>query len=196
AARAGRDTSYLAVIDAAGNSVSMTPSDFPPSPMVPGTGLTLGIRMTQFRLDPASPTALEPGKRPRVTPHALMLLRDGRHVMSLGTPGAEMQTQANVQVLLNHLVFGMDLQDAIDAPRFRCRTWPDSFAPHEAEPGLVELETTLYDAIANDLVELGYDVRRWPDWDNHFSAVGVVRHAGGALLAGSDPRESTTAAGR
>ena len=192
----GRDTSYLAVIDAAGNSVSMTPSDFPQSPMVPGLGLTLGIRMTQFRLDPESPTALAPGKRPRVTPHALMLLRDGRHLMSIGTPGAEMQTQANVQVLLNHLVFGMGIQDAIDAPRFRSLTWPDSFAPHDSEPGVLELEASLHDAIAGDLEALGYQVRRWDDWDNHFSAVGAVRRSEGGLIAGSDPRDATTAAGR
>ncbi len=196
APRFGRDTSYLAVIDAAGNSVSMTPSDFPQSPMVPGMGLTLGIRMTQFRLDPDSPTALAPGKRPRVTPHALMLLRDGGHVMSIGTPGAEMQTQANVQVLLNHLVFGMGIQRAIDAPRFRSLTWPDSFAPHDSEPGVLELEATLYDAIADDLRALGYEVRRWDDWDNHFSAVGAVLRDADVLIAGSDPRDATTAAGR
>jgi gamma-glutamyltranspeptidase/glutathione hydrolase len=195
-ARIPRDTSYLAVIDAAGNSVSMTPSDFPVSPMVPGVGLTLGIRMTQFKLDPASPTALEPGKRPRVTPHALMLVRDGEHVMSIGTPGGEMQTQANTQVLLNHLVFGMDLQEAIEAPRFRCRTWPDSFSPHVAEPGVVELEATLHDAIADELAKYGYEVRQRPDWDNLLSAVGAVRHQDGALVAGADPRESTLAAGR
>ena len=196
APRFGRDTSYLAVIDGAGNSVSMTPSDFPQSPMVPGLGLTLGIRMTQFRLDPESPTALQPGKRPRVTPHALMLLRDGKHVMSIGTPGAEMQTQANVQVLLNHLVFGMGIQKAIDAPRFRCLSWPDSFSPHDAEPGVLELEATLYDAIADELRALGYEVRRWDDWDNHFSAVGAVLWHGDGLIAGSDPRDATTALGR
>ena len=192
----GRDTSYLAVIDKEGNSVSLTPSDFPQSPMVPGTGLTLGIRMTQFRLDPASPTALAPGKRPRVTPHALMLLRNKRHVMSLGTPGGEMQTQASVQVLLNHLVFDLEIQKAIDAPRFRCLTWPDSFSPHHSEPGVVELEATLYDEIAGDLEDLGYQVRRWPDWDNYFGAVGAVMNASDSLIAGSDPREATTARGR
>jgi gamma-glutamyltranspeptidase/glutathione hydrolase len=192
----GRDTSYLAVIDREGNSVSMTPSDFPVSPMVPGTGLTLGIRMTQFRLDPDSPTALAPGKRPRVTPHALMVLREGRHVMSIGTPGAEMQTQANLQVLLNHLVFGMDIQDAIDAPRFRCFTWPDSFSPHDAEPAVVEMEATLYDSIGKDLMGFGYQVRRRPDWENRFSAVGAILREADGLVAGSDPREATTALGR
>ncbi|MCR9096634.1 MAG: gamma-glutamyltransferase [bacterium] len=195
--RFGRDTTYLAVVDGEGNSVSMTPSDFPVSPMVPDTGLVLGIRMTQFRLDPESPTALAPGKRPRVTPHAAMLLRDGRHVMSFGTPGAEMQTQANLQVLLNHLVFEMGIQEAIDQPRFRSLTWPDSFSPHDSEPGMIELEATLYDAIADDLEALGYRVRRWDDWDPHFSAVGAIRRRDdGTLAVGADPREATTAKGR
>lgn len=192
----GRDTSYLAVIDRAGNSVSMTPSDFPQSPMVPGTGLTLGIRMTQFRLDPESPTALVPGKRPRVTPHAMMVLREGEHVMSIGTPGGEMQTQANLQVLLNHLVFGMDIQAAIDAPRFRCFTWPDSFSPHDSEPGVVELEATLYDSIGEELRGHGYEVRRRGDWENRFSAVGAIVREADGFVAGSDPREATTALGR
>ncbi|MCP4130054.1 MAG: gamma-glutamyltransferase family protein, partial [bacterium] len=56
----GRDTSYICIVDSAGNAVSLTPSDFPQTPMVPGTGLTLGNRMTQFRLDPKHPTALMP----------------------------------------------------------------------------------------------------------------------------------------
>jgi gamma-glutamyltranspeptidase/glutathione hydrolase len=192
----GRDTSYLAVIDREGNSVSLTPSDFPRSPMVPGTGLTLGVRMTQFRLDEKSPTALAPGKRPRVTPHALMLLRDGHHLMSLGTPGGEMQTQANLQVLLNHLVFDMDLQEAIDAPRFRSLGWPDSFAPHRYEPGVLELEESLHRAAGSELEALGYRVVAWPDWDNHFGGVGAVRRLNGELAAGADPREETLALGR
>ena len=125
-----------------------------------------------------------------------MLLKDGRHVMSFGTPGAEMQVQANLQVLLNHLVFGMGIQEAIDAPRFRCLTWPDSFSPHESEPGMLELEASLHEAVAEALEERGYETRRWPDWDNHFSAVGAIRRVEGALRVGSDPREATTAAGR
>src|SRR5699024_11106612 len=83
----GQDTTPLAVVRADGNSVTITPSDFPLTPMVPGTGLNLGNRMTQFRLDPDSPAALEPGKRPRITPHALMVdEKDGGRI-SLGTPG-------------------------------------------------------------------------------------------------------------
>jgi gamma-glutamyltranspeptidase/glutathione hydrolase len=125
-----------------------------------------------------------------------MVLRGGRHVMSIGTPGGDMQTQANVQVLLNHLVFDMDIQKAIDAPRFRSLNWPDSFSPHEYEPGTLELEQTLHRQVGSELEDLGYRLKAWPDWDNHFSAVGAVRRTDGGLIAGADPRDETVAAGR
>ena len=87
----------------------------------------------------------------------------------------------------------MDIQEAIDAPRFRSKNFPDSFSPHDSEPGVLELEASLFDSIAEDLKGLGYEVRRWPDWDNHFSAVGAVLREPGGLVAGSDPREATAA---
>jgi gamma-glutamyltranspeptidase/glutathione hydrolase len=191
----GKDTSYIAIIDQAGNSVSLTPSDFPTSPMVPGTGLTLGVRMTQFRLLPEHPASLEPGKRPRITPHAVMLFKLGKFYMSIGTPGGDMQAQANVQVLLNHIVFGMDIQSAIEAPRFRSNNFPDSFAPHVYRPGLIELERSLQDR-AGALEDMGYRVVTKDDWENSFSAVGAVIRDNQQLKAGADPREETWAQGR
>ncbi len=190
----GKDTSYVGIIDRWGNSISLTPSDFPTSPMVPGTGLTLGVRMTQFRLMPEHPAALAPGKRPRITPHALMLLKDDQFYMSIGTPGGDMQTQASIQVLLNHLVFGMNIQHAIDAPRFRSNNFPDSFAPHNYRPGSIELEQSLASR-KSALEALGYQVDVKEDWDNHFSAVGAVIKTDDGLVAGADPREETWADG-
>ncbi len=193
----GRDTSYLSIIDKQGNAVSMTPSDFPHSPMVTDTGMTMGIRMTQFRLDPNHPSALEPGKRPRVTPHAVMLLNkeDKSLYMSLGTPGADMQTQALVQVLLNHLVFGMDIQTAVEQPRFRAQNFPSSFAPHSYSPATIDLEDELYQTIAADLNKRGYTTKRFNRLHNHFSAVGAIVVEHDRLAAGADPREGTTAVG-
>jgi gamma-glutamyltranspeptidase/glutathione hydrolase len=191
----GKDTSYIAIIDRHGNSVSLTPSDFPTSPMVPGTGLTLGVRMTQFRLLAGHPASLEPGKRPRITPHAVMLFKSGKYYMSIGTPGGDMQAQANVQVLLNHIVFGMDIQSAIEAPRFRSNNFPDSFAPHVYRPGSIELERSLQGQ-ASALEDLGYQVEIKDDWENSFGAVGAVITDGNQLKAGADPREETWAQGR
>jgi gamma-glutamyltranspeptidase/glutathione hydrolase len=195
-ARIGKDTSQIVIVDRKGNAIAMTPSDFPKSPMVPGTGLTLGDRMTQFRLDPKSPDVIAPGKRPRVSPQALVVLRKGEFFMAYSSPGEDMQTQALVQVFLNMAVFGMGLEEAIEAPRFRDVSMPASFAPHQAYPGTLLLEAALYDKAAAGLAELGYTTKRNPDWDNTFGAVGAVLREGKSLLAGSDPREEGTAAGR
>lgn len=192
----GKDTTHLAIIDRWGNSISLTPSDFPKSPMVPGTGLTLGDRMTQFYLDPNNVDALQPGKRPRVTPQAVIVFKDGKFFMSFGTPGDDMQTQALVQVFLNMQVFGMDIQQAIEAPRFRTMSMPATFAPHAAYPGTLWLETSLFNKTALDLQRRGYHVVQYPDWDNLFGAVGAVIQSNGTLIGGSDPREETWAAGK
>ncbi|MBL8022162.1 MAG: gamma-glutamyltransferase [Leptospirales bacterium] len=191
----GKDTSYIAIVDARGNAVSLTPSDFPMSPMVPGTGLTLGIRMTQFKLDPGSPAGLAPGKRPRITPHAMMVRKNGKLFMVLGTPGGDMQAQALVQILMNCLVYRMPIQEAIEKPRFRSRNWPDSFSPHEYFPGQLDLEASLYKADAQSLKNYGYNVSEFPDWDNAFSAPGAIVLENNHMNLGADPRESTTAMG-
>ncbi len=192
----GKDTTQLAIIDPLGNVVVMTPSDFPKSPMIPGTGLTLGDRMTQFRLDPDDVNVMEPGKRPRVTPHAVIIFRNGEFWMGFSTEGGDMQPQALIQVFLNVAVFGMDIQEAIDAPRFRTVSAPSSFAPHEAYPATLYLESTLYDQVYADLQALGYTVERHEDWGLGFGKVGAVLREGESLLAGSDPRGEGTAAGR
>jgi gamma-glutamyltranspeptidase/glutathione hydrolase len=191
------DTSYLAVTDREGNSISLTPSDFPRSPMVPDTGLCLGIRMTQFRLDPDHPAALMPGKRPRVTPNASMLTRDGELVMSFGTPEGDQQTQALTQFFLNLFVFGMDIQEAIDAPRFRSKNFPDSFSPHEYSPGKLVMERGLYDQVGVELDAMGYEIEVVEDWTHSMGAVcAIMRDAQtGELIAGADPRQESQAAG-
>lgn len=193
----GQDTSQLAVVDRAGNAVVMTPSDFPATPMVPGTGLTLGNRMTQFRLDPEHVGALAPGKRPRITPHAVMVTRGGRLHLAYSTPGGDMQAQALVQVFLNVHVFGMSLQAAIDAPRFYSVSAPSSFAPHQAYPGTLRLEADLLAAAGDGLRALGYELVEDPMWDKDFGAVGALLFGGdGRIAVGADPREETWAEGR
>jgi len=192
------DTSYLSVVDREGNAVSMTPSDFPMTPMVPGTGLTLGNRMTQFRLDPDHPSSLEPGKRPRITPHAVMVSENGDFHMSFGTPGGDTQTQALVQVFLNTFVFGMDVQEAIELPRFASANFPNSFSPHDYSPGTVEIERSLYEEIGDGLEEKGYSLDVYDDWadgDRFGGVCAVKRVEDGGLTGGADPRLESWAAG-
>jgi gamma-glutamyltranspeptidase/glutathione hydrolase len=194
----GKDTSYISIIDKEGNAVSLTPSDFPESPMVPGTGMTLGTRMIQFYLDENHPDALEPGKRPRITPNPSMVFKNGKFYMSFGTPGGDVQTQAIVQVFLNMTVFGMNPQAAINAPRFRSLNWPDSFAPHQYSPGTIELEKSIYDTCGKELEKMGYKVLATTDWDNIMGAACAIMRdqETGELTGGADPREESWAEGR
>jgi len=194
----GKDTSYITVVDRFGNAVSLTPSDFPESPMIPGTGLNLGSRMNQFYLEKDHPNGLMPGKRPRITPNPSMVLKNGELFMSYGTPGGDSQTQAIIQVFLNIVVFGMDPQEAISAPRFISLNWPDSFAPHKYFPGQIELEASVYDACGKQLEAIGYKVGRFNDWNNKFGAVcAIIRDSKtGKLTGGADPREVSWAEGK
>ncbi|MFK7978250.1 MAG: gamma-glutamyltransferase family protein [Halioglobus sp.] len=190
----GQDTSQLAVVDRQGNAVVITPSDFPKSPMLPETGINLGDRMTQFRLDPLHVNALEPGKRPRITPHSVILFRNGQFHMAFSTPGGDMPAQALVQVFLNMTLFEMSLQQAISAPRFYSINSPSSFSPHESVAAGLRLEHDLYATSAQGLRQRGYDVIESPKWDKDFGAVGaIIKTADGALIAAGDPREETTA---
>ena len=193
----GKDTSYITVVDSQGNAVSLTPSDFPESPMIPGTGLNLGTRMTQFYIDENHVNGLKPGKRPRITPNPSMVTKDGELFMSFGTPGGDSQTQAIVQVFLNVTVFGMDLQEAISAPRFLSLNWPDSFAPHTYAPGQISIEEPLYSEAAKELEAMGYKVNQYREWDNTFGSVcAIIRDAEtGRLYGGADPREVSWAEG-
>jgi len=196
-AEPGQDTSQLAVLDKYGNSVVMTPSDFPLTPMVTGTGINLGNRMNQFRLDEQMVNSLEPGKRPRVTPHAVIAFKDGKYFMSFSTPGGDMQPQALVQVFLNMEVFGMNIEEAISAPRFYDVSMPESFAPHDSYPHTIRLEADLYQLSGAGLEALGYTVEEDNNWNKDYGAVGAILvNEDGTINAGSDPREETTAGGK
>lgn len=194
----GKDTSYIAIIDRDGNAVSMTPSDFPESPMIKNTGLTLGIRMTQFRLDENHPSSLESGKRPTITPNASIVFKNGEFYMTFGTPGGDMQIQALVQVFLNHVVFDMDIQEAIEAPRFRSLNWPDSFAPHAYYPGVLRLEESLYATHKDAMEAMGYRVEKQTQWHPEFGGVCAIitNSLTNKLIGGADPRQVSWAQGK
>jgi gamma-glutamyltranspeptidase/glutathione hydrolase len=197
-----RDTSYACVVDAAGNVFSATPSDVAmDSPVIPGTGLCPSSRGSQNWADPAHPSGVAPGKRPRLTPSpALAIGREGPHagmVMPFGTPGGDVQLQAMLQVFLNIFVFGMGEQEAVEAPRFATHSFPDSFEPHRYQPGWLNLESRLPRASGEALAALGHDVHWWPDYVWRAGAVCVVRRdpASGFLLGGADPRRPCYAMG-
>ena len=192
------DTSYVAVVDAEGNGFSATPSDpNVDSPAVSGVGCVVSPRGSQGWLDPAHASVVAPGKRPRLTPAPAMAFTGGKLLMPFGTPGGDVQQQAMLQVFLNTTVWGMSLQEAIEAPRLASRSFPDSFWPHAYSPGKVEAERRLPRDTRDGLVALGHDVLDWPEWEWRAGAVcGVKIGPEGTRWGGADPRRGALSIAR
>src|SRR2546429_9266371 len=117
-----------------------------------------------------------------------MAFADGRLLMPFGPPGGDVQQQAMLQVFLNVTVFGMEPQQAIEAPRVASRSHPDSFWPHAMAPGKLEAERRIPRETRDGLVALGHTVGEWPDWEwrgGPACAGTAVRgtHTGGAAEA-------------
>ena len=185
------DTSYVAVVDRWGNAFSATPSDGSwNSPVVPGLGLIPSNRGSQSRPDPAHPAGVAPGKRPRLTPNPAMVVTRGGGVMPFGTPGGDVQIQAMLQVILNVLQFGMELQEAIEAPRVSSYAFPSSFAPFDYFPRRLAVETRIPEATRNALAGRGHDIKEWPDITWLAGSVEAVMSdpITGLVRAGADPR--------
>jgi gamma-glutamyltranspeptidase/glutathione hydrolase len=193
------DTSYVCVADRWGNVFSATPSDGSyGSPVVPGTGLIPSNRGSQSRPDPRHPAGAAPGKRPRLTPNPALAIRGGgAEFLPFGTPGGDVQMQAMLQVLLNIFVHGIDVQSAIEAPRFASYSYPSSFAPYDYYPGRLNLESRFPEEVAGDLARRGHQVERWPEWSWLAGAVCAIRadKGRGVLEAGADPRRAAYALG-
>ena len=185
------DTSYCAVVDRWGNAFSATPSDGSwNSPVVPGLGIIPSNRGSQSRPDPAHPCGVPPGKRPRLTPNPAMIVTAEGGVMPFGTPGGDVQIQAMLQVLLNIHQFGMEVQEAIEAPRVASYSFPSSFAPFDFFPGRLAVEGAVPQATRDALAAKGHEIRDWPErtWLAGTVEVVLSQPAKGLLAAGADPR--------
>ena len=136
------DTTHLDVADAAGNMVAATPSGgwIGASPVIPDVGFPLGTRGQMFYLDARRPNALAGRKRPRATLTPTLVTRDGRAHMAFGMRGGDVQDQKTLQFFLAHVVFGLDIQQALDVPSFHSAHFPGSFYPRKAESGRVYIE--------------------------------------------------------
>ena len=184
-------TTYLAVIDRHGNVFSATPSDGSRhGPVVPGTGLAPSGRGSTSTLRAGHPGEVAPGKRPRMmTGPVLARLADGR-VMTFGSPGSDTQLQANLQFICNHLLFGMDMQTAVEMPRFSCFGFPGSFAPQSIKPQTLKVEADIPERVRADLRQRGHVVEEWASRAWMAGSVGAAMHdpAQGTFAAAADPR--------
>ena len=201
-------TTSFSVVDPDGNAVTVTQSlgqGFGSGVMVDGTGIFLNDFTWWMDLDPASPNCVGPNKKLEMCVAPCQIFRDGRLFLSIGTPGGWGIPQTTPQMIVNALDFGMDTQEAIDAPRFRCAVSISESPAHL--PGSTPLPTGTGQELliegrvpADVLVALegyGHRVQRLVEWT---PAVGgghgvKIDPESGARIGGADPRRDGVAIG-
>jgi gamma-glutamyltranspeptidase/glutathione hydrolase len=182
------DTCHLDVADRFGNMVSATPSGgwLQSSPVIPGLGFCLGSRAQMFALTPGFASSLAPGRRPRTTLSPSLALRGGEPYLAYGTPGGDQQDQWTMGFFLNHTVFGMNLQEAIDAPAYHPDHFPSSFYPRGSVPRSLSAEERVGAHVLARLRQRGHDVEVRPPWS--LGRISAVSRDGGFLYAAANPR--------
>lgn len=183
------DTVYVSCVDAERNVVSLIHSLFQGfgSGIVAGnTGICLQNRGAGFAADPNHPNALQPGKRPFHTIIPALILRHGKPWLCYGVMGGHMQAQGHVQVALNSIDFGMNVQEALEAPRYRIMGGRE-----------VALERAIPQAVRDELGFMGHEL--WPRGTQRVSYGGgqaiLIDHERGVLQGGSDYRKDGCALG-
>lgn len=193
------DTVYLTAADSAGNMVSLIQSVyhyFGSGIVVPGTGFALQNRGLMFSMDPSHANVYAPGKRPFHTIIPAFVMKNGKPFMSFGVMGGDMQPQGHVQVLTNIIDFGMDIQLAGDAPRWRHdgSTMPIADADeYLTDGGVVLLERGFPDQVVKELAKRGHHVQRAEDGFGGYQA--IMRASNGVYHGASESRKDGQAAG-
>lgn len=181
-------TTYLAVADRDGNVVSLIESvfsGFGAATVLPGTGILLNDRLRGFSLDARSPNAIAPGKRPVHTLNTVIALDGSTPRFAFGTPGRHAQVQTNLQIAVALIDFGMDVQAAIEEPRW----------VHEHGRTL-RLEARFPEEVRRGLSGKGHEIELLADWDETTGgAQAIAVDANGVFAAGADPRREGVAAG-
>ena len=191
----GRDTIYLCVIDEAGNAVSLIQSlyfSFGSAAVAGETGIVLQNRGSYFSLDPNHVNCLQPHKRTFHTLMASMAFKGGRPYMVFGTSGADGQPQTHVQVMTSVFDFGLDIQSAIEAPR-----WLSGRYLVNQSEGSLTVEGRFSLEVIEELRKRGHQVNGVGNWSPVMgSAHGIIIHPeNGLRIGGSDPRSDGAAFG-
>jgi gamma-glutamyltranspeptidase/glutathione hydrolase len=196
-AERARDTTCVNVIDAQGNVFSATPSGaWLPSFIAGDTGIPISSRMQSFLLTPNHPNELKPGKRPRITLTPTLVMKDGHPFAALSTPGGDNQDQALLQVLLNVIEFGMNPQEAVEAPRFETWHLVSSFDDHRFNPGVLQIEGRIKPGVIEDLKARGHKVEVKGDYGSGSAPTIIIYDPLSKLIqGGADVRRGRYAIG-
>ncbi len=181
-------TTQLCVVDREGNVVSLTQtinSFFGSGIVLPGTGILLNNEMHEFSPVAGTPNSIAPGKRPVSSMAPSLVFKQGRPYLAFGSAGATRIISAMTQVFLNLVHSGMNLQQAINAPRI-----------HWEEPEL-KVESRVPEAVRKELIAMGYTVKALQPFDLYFGGVQAIEidPQTGRLSGAADPRRNGSAVG-
>jgi gamma-glutamyltranspeptidase/glutathione hydrolase len=186
--RESGNTTHLSVVDKQGNMVALTQSInnwFGSGITVPGTGILLNNHLADFKAVPGQPNSIEPGKRPVSSIAPTLIIKDGKGFLSVGTPGGTRIISALAQIIINLVDFGMNIDEAIEAPRIH------------AEGQDLHLEGRIPETVREDLQKKGHHIKIHKDFDNYFGgAQGIlIKTAEGKLTGGADSRRDGAVSG-
>lgn len=190
------DTTYFSVVDKAGNGISFIQSlfqGFGSGVTVKGTGILLNDRMTGFSLENSHVNRLEPGKKTTHTLNTYLIMKNGHLRMIGGSPGGDDQVQVGLQVITNILDYHMNVQEAIEAPRWSSR--PGTHPGEEKLPYELWVEDRIPSDIQNGLVRKGHTVKEKYGWSFGSVKSIVVDEKNYILSGGADPRRDGYAIG-
>lgn len=190
-------TNSMSVIDKDGNMVigTFTIQAGMGCRVVPGNlGFLMNNSLSYFSLDPLSPNVVAPRKRPEWPMANVIVMQDNKPLLVLGAPGGHGITQTVPQTLLNIIEFGMDVQAAIEAPRFRLmpeyRSYPDKGVSMVIRP-----EARIPSAVMQALEARGHTIEPYEDWGGGVGSMSaiLIHPKSGVYMGGADPRGSYAA---
>jgi gamma-glutamyltranspeptidase/glutathione hydrolase len=183
------DTTCVDTVDKDGVMFSETPSGaWLPSVVAGDTGIPLTERAQSFLLVKGSPNELAGGKRPRVTlSPTLVTTADGKPWAALSTPGGDNQDQSLIQIFFDALLFRMNAEQAIEAPRFQTRHLVSSFDNHAMNPGDLILDERIPQSVEDDLAKRGHKIEVHSKWNSGAAPVLIKITPAGVLEVGADP---------
>jgi gamma-glutamyltranspeptidase/glutathione hydrolase len=183
-----RDTTGINAVDSNGVMFAATPSGAAVPTVIAGdTGVPLTQRAQSFFLIPGHPNEVAGGKRPRITLSPTLVTRNGKPFMALATPGGDNQDQALLQILLNVIEFGMNTQQAVEAPRFQTRHLVSSFDNHAMFRGDLLLDERIPAGTVSDLTGRGHRTSIRSRWNSGAHPVAIKVLSNGVIEAGVDP---------
>jgi gamma-glutamyltranspeptidase/glutathione hydrolase len=194
-----QDTTTCVVADRWGNVVAATPSANLVGNQPGPSGVTHGNRVRSLNTTPGHPNRVQPGKRPRITLTPTLVLKEGKPVLAISVAGGDLQDQTSLNMILNHVEFGMLPEQAVTAPRFNTFHHQDSFDPNPDRaatvtgPGRMRVNKAVSDDVLRELEKRGHKIST-TEGAIAYPVMIYIDHGNKMIHAAGDPKAGRHAA--